>query len=502
MGQDDRAVIRNGLLIDPIARRAAPADILIEGDALTEVGPPGLKAPDGAAEIDATDKLIMPGMVNGHTHGHGCLAKGLVEDNWTLELFLNSGPALSGNRTLEDKYLAAQLGAVEMLRKGCTACYDLYFEFPAPTVEGMQAVGQAYRDVGVRAVVAPMVADRNLYQALPGLIDAIPADLRPLTERFMLAPREVTVAQLRKVFESWRFDREEIRPAIAPTIPLHCSDAFMTDCRDLAETFDLVVQTHLAESRSQAVAGHRQYGKSLTAHLAGLGLLSERLSAAHGIWLDRDDMLRLADAGASVVHNPASNMRVGSGLACVRAMLECGVDVGIGTDASCTSDAMNMFEAARLASFISRIQTPDYACWLAADEVLAMATAGSAKALGFADVGRIAPGFKADIVLLDARHINYVPLNDPLRQVAFSENAAAVHTVIIGGRTVLEAGRLLTADEDKLRRDAQAAVERLRGMNTELRRMTGALQDIVGGFCLALAREPFPLRRFADGCDG
>src|SRR3954447_5697069 len=153
-------VIRGGQVVDTPAHRQDLADILIAGDTIIEVGPPGLAAPEGIHVIDATDRAIMPGFVNGHIHGHGTLAKGLVEDRWPLELFLNALPGLSGSRTLEDKYLNGLVCAAEMIRKGCTACYDLFFEFPIPSRDGVEAIGRAYKDAGVRAVIAPMVADR------------------------------------------------------------------------------------------------------------------------------------------------------------------------------------------------------------------------------------------------------------------------------------------------------------------------------------------------------
>lgn len=200
--------------------------------------------------------------------------------------------------------------------------------------------------------------------------------------------------------------------------------------------------------------GIRKYGRTLTAHLDSLGLIGPHFSAAHAIWVDDDDLRRLAGGGGSVVHNPLSNMRFGSGLARLRPMIEGGISVGIGTDGVNSSDSLNMFEATRLASLISRIQSPDYNTWLASEEVLQMATAGSARALGFGDsIGRLSPGAKADIVFLDATHIHYVPLGDIVRQIVFTESGAAVDSVMIGGRMILDHGRLTTFDETKLRRD-------------------------------------------------
>lgn len=480
-------IVRGGLVVDAQSRSAPAADILVEGDTIREVGPPGLAAPPGAVVIDATDRAIMPGLVNAHVHGHGTLAKGLVGDRLPLEAYLTTLPGLSGNRTLEDKRLNGLLGAAEMIRKGCTTCYDLFFEFPTPSLEGLTALGRAYDEAGVRAVVAPMMADTTIYHAYPGLIDAFPEPLQTEVRKLAFAPYEETAAAAERAFRDWPFDRKRIKPAIAPTIPLHCSDAFLRRCADLARDYDLPLQTHLAESKAQAVVGLRRYGKTLTAHLDGLGLLGPHFSAAHGIWLEPDDMRRLADNGASVVHAPMSNMRVGSGLARVRQLIDHGVNAGLATDGTNTSDSLNMFEATRLASFISRVQTDDYRRWLGVDEVLRMATEGSAQAMGFGGrIGRIAAGYQADLVFLDLGHLHYVPLHDLVSQIVFAENGAAVDSVMIGGRMVLDHGRLTTIDEGKLRRDVQEAAERLANANAPARRLSAQLWDIAGQFCRGL----------------
>jgi 5-methylthioadenosine/S-adenosylhomocysteine deaminase len=492
------SIVRGGRLVDIQRRAAEPADILIEGDTILSIGPPGLEAPPDAALVDATDRALMPGLVNAHVHGHGTLAKGLVGDRWPLELFLNGMPGMTGHRTVEDKYLNGLVAAVEMIRKGCTACYDLFFEFPIPSLEGVTALGRAYRDAGIRAVIAPMLADKTLYQAYPGLIEAMPEALQPDVRAFTLAPYEATADAVETIYADWPFDRDWIRPAIAPTIPLHCSDAFLVRCRDLARAYGLPMQTHLAESKAQAVLGLRKYGKTLTAHLDELGLLGPHLSAAHAIWLEGDDLGRLADNGASVVHAPVSNMRFGSGLAHLRPMLERGINVGVATDAANSSDQLNMFEATRLAALISRVQTPDFDAWLGADEVLRMATAGGARAMGFdGAIGEIAPGRKADIVFLDLGHINYVPCHDLVTQIVFTENGAAVDSVMIGGRLVLDRRRLTTIDEKKLRHDATAAAERLYAANAKTRAFAQQLRPFVGTFCQGLACEPYHVHRLA-----
>jgi guanine deaminase len=212
-------VIRGGAVLDVAGHRVTPADVLIDGDTIVEIGAPGLPAPADARPIDARDRLLIPGLVNAHTHGHGAIGRGLVADRVPLELLLVSGPAIGGNRTLEDKYLSAQLSAIEQVRRGCTACYDLYAEYPVPTVEGIQAAGRAYTEVGIRAVVAPMMADRTLYQALPGLLDALPDHARRQVEPLTLAPYAASVEACRQILKSWPFDRAQVTPALGPTIP-------------------------------------------------------------------------------------------------------------------------------------------------------------------------------------------------------------------------------------------------------------------------------------------
>jgi len=489
--------IKGGLVLFPNLKSEA-AELVISSGTIADILAAGSPLPAHANILNATDRAIVPGLVNGHVHGHGTLAKGLVDQRWPLELFLNALPGLGANRTIEDKYLSGLLGAVEMIRKGSTACFDLFFEFPKPSREGLFAVGQAYSDAGIRAVLAPMVADRTFYQAYPELLDTMPEPLKAQALELQMAPYEASAEAAAEAFREWPFDRERIKPGIAPTIPLHCSDAFLIRCRDISREFDIPLQTHLAESKVQAVIGLNRYGKTLTAHLDDLGLLGPSFSAAHAIWLDADDMSRLADAGASLIHAPPSNMRFGSGLANIRGMLDHSLNVGMATDAANSSDSLNMFEAARLGSFISRIRTHDFDRWLGAEDVHRMATTGSAKAMGFgAKIGKIERGYKADLVFLDLTNINYVPLGDLATQMVFGENGAAVDSVMIDGRMVLDRGEITTLDEAKLRRDANAAAERLFSVKAEKRELARQLQPLVGQFCRSLTCQSYHVHGLA-----
>jgi guanine deaminase len=326
-------------------------------------------------------------------------------------------------------------------------------------------------------------------------MEALPAPLRRTAEAMKAQPTAAILSAARDILVHWRHDRARIRPALGPTIPLHCSADFLRGCRDLARDFDTRIQTHLAESKTQAVLGYTKFGKSLVAHLADLELLGPGLSGAHGIWLEPDDIKRLADTGSAIVHNPTSNLRLGSGVAPAREILAAGGRLGIGTDASNTSDGQNMFEAMRLAAYLSRIASEDPDRWLDAEEAFRAATETSASILGFEKLGKLEPGYLADVVFLRLDHINYVPLRAPALQVVFAENGAAIDSVMIDGRMVLREGKLTTIDEAAVRREAEAAAVRLDEANQGAARDALPFADIVGHFCLAHARAPFPVHR-------
>jgi guanine deaminase len=501
MAEKRATIIRGGRLAGA-GPRADFADILIQGDSIVEIGAPGLAAPADAVVVDAANRLMHPGLINAHTHGHGNLAKGMG-DRWTLELLLAAGPWITGGRTLEDKYLTTYVGAIEMLLKGCTACYDLTVEFPLPSVEGLNACGRAYADAGMRAVLAPMVAEFSFYEAIPGLLDAMPPALQKEVERLRLAPGEATLNAMRQSMQSWAFDREQVRPAVAPTIPHHCSDDFMRQCAVLAREFGVGLHTHVQESKAQVMVGLKRYGKTPTAHLQDLGLLGPDFTVGHGVWLDHDDMQRLGDHGASVAHNPGSNMRLGNGLADVRGMLARKVNVGIGTDGANCSDNLNMYESMRLASMVSSSQGPDTDQWLTTGEVLSAATEGSARALGFGDrLGRIAPGYKADIVFLDLTNVNWMPFNNATNQLVHTEDGAAVHSVMVGGRMVVESRQVIGVDMAALAQRVEDARARLESVSVPNKQLFGRVEQIVNTFCPGLAKMPYHIDRFGGGHHG
>ena len=488
------AVITGGLVL-AASGRVAPSDLLLEDDRIAAIAPPGSVTSASARRIDAAGRLIIPGLINAHTHGHGGLAKG-SGDTWSLETLLNAGPWINGGRIDDDRYLSTVLAAVEMVRKGCTACYDLSAMLPFPSMAGLHSVSQAYADVGMRAVIAPMIADRSFYQAIPGLLEAFPADLRPVAEALQTAPGETTLAAVREAAASWSHPTDRIRLGIAPTIPLHCSDMFMTGCRDLAAAYGLPLQTHLAESSVQRAAALKRYGMTLTRHLDRLGVLGPRFSAAHAIWIDQDEIELIAAKGGAIAHNPGSNLRLGNGIADMRPAIAQGIAVGVGTDGSSSADNQNMFEAMRLAAFVSRVFDRPPEDWIGAIEALRLATEGSATVLGMADlIGRIAPGFKADLVFLDLDHVNLVPLNNAAQQLVNGEDGASVRDVMVGGDFVLREGALTGIDWPRIAARAREAAERLRQANAATREATERLAPLISRFCVGLGRSAHDLPR-------
>src|ERR671922_2259310 len=491
-------LIRGGHVLNSAQMAFDPADVLIEADQIVAVGCK-LSAPPGTEELKATGHFILPGLINAHTHAHNNLLKGLA-DNWTLEDLLTHGPALNGGRTPEDHYLSAAIGAIEMLKTGCTAAYDLFMAVPAPSREVVEAVVRAYVDVGLRAVVAPAVADVVFYRAVPDLFDLLPPDLRQTVEQIQAEPAEGLLHLTENTIRLWNgAGGGHIRVAVAPTIPGQCSDDFLLGCQRLVQEYGVGLHTHLAESKVQALYAQQRWGKTIVAHLADLGLLGPGFVGAHGVWLTPEDIRLLADAGAAVAHNPASNLKLGSGIAPTREMLDQGLTVGLGTDGSMSSDNQNMFEAMRFAALVNTIRFP-YAQdhWVGAQEVFHMATQGSARALGLVDdIGAVAPRRKADLVLLRANSIFLQPLNQPLNALVYAETGADVTTVLVGGRVVLDNGRVLTVDEGQLRTQAQEAADRLRAQNSAAWALAQQLRPYVAAACRAAVAAPYPVNRYA-----
>ena len=259
------------------------------------------------------------------------------------------------------------------------------------------------------------------------------------------------------------------------------------------------LHTHLAESKVQLVESQRRFGTSIVRRLADHGLLGPGFVGAHGVWLTDEDLAILADTGSAIAHNPGSNLRLGCGIAPVREMLDRGVAVGLGTDGSSCADNQNLYEALRIASVVSTIRFPhDTSRWLDARTVWELGTAGSARVLGQAnDLGAVAVGKKADLVLMNADSTFLRPLADPVNALVYAETGAAVETVLVGGRVVLDKGRVTTVDEDRIYARAQEAADRQRQRSAAAWELAARLAPHIATACRAAVAAPLPINRFA-----
>ncbi len=460
-------LIHGGRVLRPDTFECTPADIVVEGDTIRDIVAPGTVKDANAERVDAADRALIPGLVNGHNHAQTSLAKGLF-DRYTLELYLNAVPWATGRRMLEDKYLSAVIGAAEMVRKGCTAAYDMFAEFPLPTVDGVNAVARAYADVGMRASVATMMADKSFHEAIPGLLDAIPASVRELATKVKYAPHEQAIAACRELAKGWAFDRDQVRLALGPTIPHHCTDAFLTASRDLAKEFGLGMQMHVAESKMQAVVGAQGLRQDAWSRIWTSSACSARTSASRTACGSTTTITqRLADRGCSLSHNPGSNLKLGSGIADFRRMLDRGINVAIGTDGTASSDNLNVFEAMRLAAYLTRVQDHPTDRWVSRARSLPRGHRGRREGARLRQIGRLAAGYKADVVFIDLGALHYVPMNDFIQQLVFAEDGTGVDSVMVGGRMVMAHGKLLTVDLARVRHQAEEAVARLAAANAE-----------------------------------
>lgn len=495
MTAPENLLLSGGLVVDPATGTAERKDLLIEAGKIVAIGAPGTLTTSAAQKHDARDRLIVPGLVNAHTHGHANLMKGVAEA-WTLEASLTNGPWLAGTRDPETIYLSTLLGAIDMLSKGCTACFDLVYEFPRPTREGFAAAARAYADAGMRAVLAPMVADQSLFQSIPGLADALPGDLRKKVGNFALAGADQTLAAVEDIAASRAELPDGISVAIAPTIPHHCSERFLRGCIDIADRHHIPIHMHIAESRLQAIVARKVYGRSAVRYLADLEVLRPGFTAAHGVWLNDDDLDLLAEHGCSVAHIPASNFRLGSGVAHVRPMLERGINVGLATDGANSSDSLSMLQAMRLASFSARVFEGPREGWLRADETVRLAIQGGAKLLGLNGCGRMEEGACADLALFDLDHVDFIPERDCINQLVTCADSASVTDVMVGGVFMVRERKIVSVDTSRLRERVNESIARLSATTRDARDLAGLLEPHVLAFARSMSSEPLPIERY------
>lgn len=415
--------------------------------------------------IDAEGKFVMPGLVNSHMHSYASFVKATTE-NIPLETWMLHIMAQGRSMEPEDLYWNALLGAAEMIKSGTTSCMDHL----AQGFAGLDAVMRAYDDIGIRATLAPMISDKTYFETLPVDQTLVPPELKSGSRQSIHALLETTTALLRK----WQGRGDRLGVAFGPSGPQRCTDDLLRECMKLATEYDTVWHSHVLESKAQEETGHFLYGKPMVQHLDEIGCLNERTSLVHAVWLTREEAKRASARGAVVVHNPASNLILGSGIAPVNMYRELGVAVALGTDGANCGGNLNMLEVIKLAAMLHKFSNPNPQDWITAGEALSMATINGARVtLQDQAIGLLEPGRRADLVILNPlKSPALQPVQNPLWQLVYGESGTAVECVIIQGRVVLEDGKLTMIDEDVLYQEANIraaqVVERSMSFSAEI----------------------------------
>lgn len=425
------------------------ADVHVSGDRIAAIGA-GLEVPRGAAVVEGRDRLLIPGLVNAHVHSWEAMFRGRY-DNLPLELWMLLSYPILGLTPLSERFvgLRTQLVGIESLKGGVTCLLDDVIESPSQSMGQLAAVFDGYAAVGVRANVSGNIVDKFFTDTVPYANEVLPASV---LEAVHAVPPRSAADHLEFAREALRrFDGRGgiARYVVAPSGPQRCTDELLVAADALSAEFDTTLHLHVLETKVQAVTGHEMYGTTLVRHLADLGVVSDRLTVAHGIWLTDDDIEVLGAAGASVAHNAVSNQKLGAGIAPVRALLDAGVNLALGSDGLSSNDSARMFDVMKAAALLQKVVSPDHARWIGAQEVLRAATRGGARSCRLTDeVGAVEVGRKADLVLLDTTTVNFTPLNDVRNHLVYCENGESVRTVMVNGVVVVDQGRCTLVDED------------------------------------------------------
>ncbi len=458
------------LTLDAEDRDLSNADVLVRDGVIVHVGRVPIEAAAGVDRvIEARGRLMTPGLVNAHMHSQSGTMSGFA-DRLSHPAFMWLTQAHTSRRTPDEIRLAVLLCATQMLTTGTTAAVD-HFPGQRFTAEDMDAVLAAWEETGMRVALGMRFFDEDFGDILPKGVD-LPEKLATRARSIeILKPhplddlRDLMPAVIRK----WHGKGGRLSVFPAPSNPDRCSDAALVFCAELAERHDLGIHTHLLETKTQMRMAQERYGESTVAHLERLGVLSDRWSCAHAIWLDDADIALMAARGAVAVHNPESNARIGSGRMRTPDMLRAGVTVALGTDGSGANDNLVMQEAARAAAFLHRADLPDRRDWVSARDALRMATVGGAAAMRLSGrIGALAEGMAADFVLYDVDRPWWTPINDPVAQLVFAETGAAVDVVVVDGRVLVEGGRVTAFDAEAVMREVRAMTAVLARRNADL----------------------------------
>ena len=417
----EQTVLEGGfILTEPGNVEAVPhGKTVISRGRLVTVNAPNDTPVEAAEVIDCSGCLIMPGLINCHTHGAMSLLRGMADDlpldRWLQEYIFPS----EGRYVAPDfVYLGTMISAMEMALNGITTFADGYFY--------MERSAQATIDIGLRAVIAQ------------GILDIPVPD----------APTPGSWKDRAEAFLSGCPSNPLISPALFCHSPYLCGPETFQDAADLAKSHEVQLFAHVAETRREVDEIVGRYGRSPVDHLNNLGILGERFVAVHVVHVSDEERDMLSETGAKVVHCPECNMKLASGACRVDNLTACGITVGIGTDGPASNNNLDLFEEMRTASLMAKLVSGDPEA-LDARSCLRMATINAARVLGMEDeIGSLEPGKLADVIVIDLDRPHLTPLYVPSSHLVYVARGSDVRDVIVNGRRVVRNGRITTVDEE------------------------------------------------------
>jgi 5-methylthioadenosine/S-adenosylhomocysteine deaminase len=429
MKQVDLLVLGGTLVSMDKERRIIPdAGIAIAGGRIVAVGTRGDISGAYAATqtVNADGRIIVPGLINGHTHIPMTLFRGLADDldlqDWLTKYIF---PAEAKNVSEEFVRAGTRLGLAEMIRGGTTTYCDMYYFEDAIADETAKA--------GVRGVLGETIIDFPV------------ADNKTNAEG---------MAYVAKFVQRWK-GHELIVPAIAPHAPYTVSEEHLKAVRAFSDRTGAPIVTHISETKREVDDSLKAHGASPIDYLARIGFLSNKVIAAHVVWPSEEELDILKKTGVGIVHNPQSNMKLASGVAPVPEMLKRGLLVGLGTDGAASNNDLNMWEEMDTAAKLHKVFSGDPKV-LSAQEAFELATIRGAQAVHLeTEIGSIENGKRADIVIVERDSLNQIPLYNVYSDLVYATKANDVETVIINGRIVMRDRRLLTLNEEEIKASAR-----------------------------------------------
>ncbi|MEH1805533.1 amidohydrolase [Nostoc sp.] len=395
--------------------------------------------------IDGKNKLLLPGFFNAHTHSSEMWQRGIMSvfplELWLAELY-DFAPL-----DPEQVYLSALGTAVETLLSGGTSVVDHLVLIPGLELETIAIATRAYREVGIRAFIAPLIQDESLTAGMPSGESA-------QTHEPYFRSAAATLEIIEEAVRQFHRPDEGVNILVAPTGIQLCTDALFEGCTELSDRYNLCRHSHLLETRAQEKLAQEKYGCTAVEHLKRIGYLSDRTTLAHCVWLNDADIAILAETQSTVVHNPLSNLRLGSGIAPILKYRQAGVNVTFGCDGASSNDSQDLLEAIKMGSILHNVTDSDYQHWITPRQAVEMASLGGAKGLNIADkLGSLTVGKQADLVLYDLTNLSLLPRTDPIGLLVLGRPTNVVDSAWVNGKQIVADGKVTTINVDELRQE-------------------------------------------------